>query len=91
MAEWLACMPVSSATMQKLSESLELCHIMSNLLQLPLLRDRWKLILFGACFQYVHGISTQLAHRMHQPMNQPLHDIGFSLLPVSHLCSTNLY
>ena len=57
---------------------------MSSLLQLPLLRDRWKLILFGACFQYVHGISTQLAHRMHQPANQPLHDIGFSLLPVSH-------
>lgn len=51
------------------------------IVELPLLRDRWKLILFGACFQYVHGISTQLAHRMHQPMNQPLHDIGFSLLP----------
>ncbi|KAL3130946.1 hypothetical protein ABBQ38_000269 [Trebouxia sp. C0009 RCD-2024] len=51
------------------------------IVELPLLRDRWKLILFGACFQYVHGISTQLAHRMHQPANQPLHDIGFSLLP----------
>ena len=61
------------------------CHLFTStlLMQLPLLRDRWKLILFGACFQYVHGIATQLAHRMHQPMNQPLHDIGLSFLPVS--------
>ena len=52
-------------------------------LQLPLLRDRWKLILFGACFQYVHGMATQLAHRVHQPMRYPLHDVGFAVLPVS--------
>lgn len=51
------------------------------IVELPLLRDRWKLILFGACFQYVHGISTQLAHRMHQPANQPLGDLGFTILP----------
>ena len=37
-----------------------------------------------------HGISTQLAHRMHQPANQPLHDIGFSLLPVSNLIRPEL-
>lgn len=50
-------------------------------IELPLLRDRWKLILFGACFQYVHGMATQLAHRVHQPMRYPLHDIGFAVLP----------
>jgi len=50
--------------------------------QLPLLRKRWKQIVFGALFQYCHGLATQLAHRMHRPMAQPLHDVGFALLPV---------
>ena len=50
--------------------------------QLPLLRSRWKSILLGAVFQYVHAMSTQLAHRMHRPMVEPLHDIGFDMLPV---------
>lgn len=50
-------------------------------IELPLLKARWKQILFGAIFQYVHGITTQLAHRMHQPQEQPLHDIGFIYLP----------
>jgi hypothetical protein len=44
---------------------------------------RWKQVLFGAIFQYVHGIFTQLAHRMHQPQEVPLGDIGFRFLPVS--------
>lgn len=35
--------------------------------------------------QYVHGIFTQLAHRMHQPQDEPLHDVGFDLTPVSVL------
>ena len=48
----------------------------------PLLRERWRTILAGACFQYVHGMATQLAHRMHRPLVQPLHDVGFDLLPV---------
>ena len=51
-------------------------------MQLPLLRERWRVILAGACFQYVHGMATQLAHRMHQPLARPLHDVGFELLPV---------
>ncbi len=50
--------------------------------QLPLLKARWRSILLGAVFQYVHAMSTQLAHRMHRPMMEPLHDIGFDLLPV---------
>ena len=52
-------------------------------MQLPLLRERWKTILLGAVFQYVHAMATQLAHRMHRPMLQPLHDVGFDLLPVN--------
>ena len=50
--------------------------------QLPLLKSRWRSILLGAVFQYVHAMSTQLAHRMHRPMVEPLHDIGFEILPV---------
>ena len=47
-----------------------------------MLKARWKQILFGAIFQYVHAMSTQLAHRMHQPQEEPLSDIGFKYLPV---------
>lgn len=43
---------------------------------------RWKQILFGVLFQYFHGMSTQLAHRMHQPQQEPLGDLGFTYLPV---------
>ena len=58
---------------------------MAGVLQLPLLKDRYKTILLGAIFQYVHGIFTQLAHRMHRPQVAPLHDVGFAYLPV-RLC-----
>jgi hypothetical protein len=38
----------------------------------------------AACLaaQYVHGIFTQLAHRMHRPAAQPLPDLGFELTRV---------
>lgn len=51
--------------------------------QWPMLKQRWLIILFGIVMQYVHGIFTQLAHRMHQPQAEPLHDVGFALTPVS--------
>jgi hypothetical protein len=51
-------------------------------LQLPMLKQRWLIIVFGIVMQYVHGIFTQLAHRMHQPQEEPLHDLGFDLTPV---------
>nr|ADI46956.1 MTM1058 [Volvox carteri f. nagariensis] len=47
----------------------------------PLLKQRWKVLLFGIVMQYVHGVFTQLAHRMHQPQELPLHDVGFDLTP----------
>jgi hypothetical protein len=53
------------------------------LLQLVLLRKRWYIILGCLCMQYVHGIFTQLAYRMHTPAHQPLHDVGFAIIPVS--------
>jgi hypothetical protein len=52
-------------------------------LQLPMLKQRWMLIVFGLVMQYVHGIFTQLAHRMHEPHDDPLPDLGFELTPVS--------
>lgn len=50
--------------------------------QWPLLIARLKYIICGAIFQYVHGMFTQLAHRLHAPQKQPLPDLGFSLFPV---------
>lgn len=50
--------------------------------QWPILRQRWWIIATGVAMQYVHGIFTQLAHRMHTPAAEPLHDLGFDLIPV---------
>lgn len=55
-------------------------------MQLALLRSRWPTILGGLLLQYCHGVFTQLAYRMHRPATEPLHDLGFSILPVSIRC-----
>ncbi len=47
-----------------------------------MLKQRWLIIVFGIVMQYVHGVFTQLAHRMHQPQEEPLHDLGFDMTPV---------
>jgi len=47
--------------------------------ELPMLRQRWMIMAFGIVMQYVHGVFTQLAHRMHKPQEEPLHDVGFAL------------
>lgn len=52
------------------------------ILQLPMLKARWKAILGCLLFQYVHGIFTQLVYRRHIPNPEPLLDTGFQLLPV---------
>eukprot|EP00210_Caulerpa_lentillifera_P005838 g5582.t1 len=49
-------------------------------IEFPMLKSRWKTILFGAIFQYVHGIFTQLEKRLHEPQEKPLGDIGFQLM-----------
>lgn len=51
-----------------------------------MLKQRWKILAFGIIMQYVHGIFTQLAHRMHSPKEEPLNDVGFMLTPVSTQC-----
>jgi hypothetical protein len=47
-----------------------------------MLKQRWRIMLFGIVMQYVHGIFTQLAHRMHRPTAEPIRDMGFLLTPV---------
>ena len=51
-------------------------------IQLGILRTQWWVILRCAIFQYVHGIFTQLAYRVHVPAPEPLPDLGFKVLPV---------
>lgn len=55
-------------------------------MQLALLRSRWPTILGCLMLQYCHGVFTQLAYRMHRPATESLHDLGFSILPVSIRC-----
>ena len=59
------------------------------MLQWPLFKERWKTILFGAIFQYVHGIFTQLAHRMARPTAEPLH-VGHPWLALSRCTVSTL-
>mmetsp|Transcript_4560 Transcript_4560/g.9816 ORF Transcript_4560/g.9816 Transcript_4560/m.9816 type:complete len:436 (-) Transcript_4560:771-2078(-) len=54
---------------------------MEVVVELPMLKQRWKILVFGIIMQYVHGIFTQLAHRMHKPQEVPLHDVGFDMTP----------
>lgn len=54
-----------------------------------MLKSRWKTILFGVVFQYVHGIFTQLEKRLHEPQVVPLGDLGFRLMNVI-LCDFKL-
>ncbi|MCO5572383.1 hypothetical protein L7F22_026136 [Adiantum nelumboides] len=46
----------------------------------PLLKERWKFLLFGLFFQYLHGLSARGVHYLHRP-GPVLQDIGFMLLP----------
>jgi len=54
---------------------------MEFVVEWPMLRKRWKTILFGGIFQYVHGIFTLLELHLHQAQKQPLGDAGFYVLP----------
>lgn len=46
----------------------------------PLLMERWKFILFGLVFQYLHGLAARAVHYLHRP-GPVLQDIGFIFLP----------
>eukprot|EP00250_Pteridium_aquilinum_P011299 c19975_g1_i1 orf=382-1344(+) len=45
-----------------------------------LLKEKWKFILFGLIFQYLHGLAARAVHYLHRP-GPVLQDIGFIYLP----------
>ncbi|KAI3437763.1 hypothetical protein D9Q98_000210 [Chlorella vulgaris] len=82
----MQCLPLERCSSCPSSTRDRLCELWRRIrleftIELPMLLARWKQVLFGAIFQYVHAIFTQLAHRMHQPQAEPLGDIGFRYMP----------
>eukprot|EP00252_Welwitschia_mirabilis_P021099 TRINITY_DN5303_c0_g1_i1.p1 TRINITY_DN5303_c0_g1~~TRINITY_DN5303_c0_g1_i1.p1 ORF type:complete len:318 (-),score=11.88 TRINITY_DN5303_c0_g1_i1:554-1507(-) len=53
---------------------------METMVELPLLMEKWKFILFGLIFQYLHGLAARGVHYLHRP-GPVLQDVGFWLLP----------
>ncbi|KAF6161006.1 hypothetical protein GIB67_007647 [Kingdonia uniflora] len=49
-------------------------------IEIPLLAEKWKLLLAGLLFQYVHGLAARGVHYLHRP-GPTLQDVGFYLLP----------
>lgn len=49
-------------------------------MELKLLSEKWKLLLAGLIFQYIHGLAARGVHYLHRP-GPVLHDLGFKLLP----------
>lgn len=45
-----------------------------------LLQEKWKLLLAGLVFQYIHGLAARGVHYLHQP-GPVLQDVGFMILP----------
>ncbi|XP_042373683.1 phosphatidylinositol:ceramide inositolphosphotransferase-like isoform X1 [Zingiber officinale] len=48
--------------------------------ELKLLREKWKLLLAGLIFQYIHGLAARGVHYLHRP-GPTLQDLGFMILP----------
>uniref|UniRef100_A0A452Z8I2 Sphingomyelin synthase-like domain-containing protein n=1 Tax=Aegilops tauschii subsp. strangulata TaxID=200361 RepID=A0A452Z8I2_AEGTS len=48
--------------------------------ELPLLREKWPLLLAGIVFQYIHGLAARGVHYLHRP-GPLLQDLGFMALP----------
>ncbi|XP_068644104.1 phosphatidylinositol:ceramide inositolphosphotransferase 2-like isoform X2 [Aristolochia californica] len=53
---------------------------METSMELQLLAEKWKLILAGLVFQYIHGLAARGVHYLHRP-GPTLQDLGFFLLP----------
>ncbi|XP_042393064.1 phosphatidylinositol:ceramide inositolphosphotransferase-like [Zingiber officinale] len=53
---------------------------METAVELQLLMEKWKLLLAGLIFQYIHGLAARGVHYLHQP-GPTLQDLGFMLLP----------
>jgi hypothetical protein len=58
-------------------------------LEASLLAEKWKLVLAGLVFQYIHGLAAHGVHYLHRP-GPTLQDAGFFILPVSILALTFL-
>ncbi|KAL3326556.1 hypothetical protein AABB24_037297 [Solanum stoloniferum] len=50
-------------------------------IEINLLSEKWKYILGGLIFQYIHGFAARGVHYLHRP-GPTLQDVGFFLLPV---------
>ncbi|CAA7394579.1 unnamed protein product [Spirodela intermedia] len=48
--------------------------------ELQLLSEKWKFILAGLIFQYLHGLAARGVHYLHRP-GPILQDVGFAILP----------
>ncbi|XP_062179827.1 phosphatidylinositol:ceramide inositolphosphotransferase-like isoform X3 [Phragmites australis] len=48
--------------------------------ELPLLREKWRLLLAGLICQYIHGLAARGVHYLHRP-GPLLQDLGFMALP----------
>ncbi|XAR60679.1 hypothetical protein NMG60_11034151 [Bertholletia excelsa] len=48
-------------------------------LEIPLLAENWRFLLFALVFQYIHGLAARGIHYWHRP-GPTLQDIGFILL-----------
>nr|DAD26585.1 TPA_asm: hypothetical protein HUJ06_028054 [Nelumbo nucifera] len=53
---------------------------METSIELKLLAEKWKLLLAGLIFQYIHGLAARGVHYLHRP-GPTLQDVGFFLLP----------
>nr|XP_019071713.1 phosphatidylinositol:ceramide inositolphosphotransferase 1 isoform X4 [Solanum lycopersicum] len=49
-------------------------------IEINLLSEKWKYILGGLIFQYIHGFAARGVHYIHRP-GRTLQDVGFFLLP----------
>ncbi|XP_064968802.1 phosphatidylinositol:ceramide inositolphosphotransferase-like isoform X2 [Musa acuminata AAA Group] len=48
--------------------------------ELQLLAEKWKLLLTGLLFQYIHGLAARGVHYLHRP-GPTLQDLGYMILP----------
>ncbi|KAG0477450.1 hypothetical protein HPP92_013913 [Vanilla planifolia] len=53
---------------------------METFVEIQLLAEKWKFLLAGLVFQYVHGLAARGVHYLHQP-GPILQDLGFMVLP----------
>jgi len=56
---------------------------METTVEVQLLMEKWKLLLAGLLFQYIHGLAARGVHYLHRP-GPVLQDLGFMALPVCY-------